>query len=135
MYHEHFGLRCNPFGLAPSAEFFFASRGHREALAALQWGLSDPTGLVLLTGDVGTGKTTVVRELFSRETRNIQAALVTNPRLSFDSLLEGVLRQLGPDIFASDRAQMLRLLARASELQRVVLVSVEAQQLSDEALE
>ncbi len=134
MYYEFFGLRANPFQPAPSAEFFFASRGHREALAALQWGLSDPTGLVLLTGDVGTGKTTVIRELFSRETRDVRTALVSNPRISFDSLLESILRQINVDA-PEGRASMLEALTQASELNRVVVVIDEAQQLSDEALE
>lgn len=134
MYHEYFGLRCNPFQHAPSAEFFFASRSHREALAALHWGLSDPTGLVLLTGDVGTGKTTVIRELFSRETRDVRTALVKNPKLSFDALLENILHQLGVET-SQGRAQMLDALQRATERQRVVVVIDEAQQLSNEALE
>lgn len=134
MYTDHFGLRCNPFRLAPSAEFFFAGRSHREALAALQWGLSDPTGLVLLTGDVGTGKTTVVRELLSRDARDVRTALVRNPKLPFDQLLESILRQVG--VTASQgRAEMLEALARASEEHRLVVVIDEAQQLSDEALE
>jgi general secretion pathway protein A len=134
MYHEHFGLHCNPFRPAPSGEFFYASRSHREALAALQWGLSDPTGLVLLTGDVGTGKTTVIRELFSRETGEVRTALIGNPKLPFDSLLEDVLRQIGAEVPAG-RAAMLGALARASQSHRVVVVIDEAQQLSDEALE
>lgn len=134
MYHTHFGLRANPFQAAPSADFFFASRGHREALAALQWGLSDPTGLVLLTGDVGTGKTTVIRELFSREKGEVRAALISNPRLDFDSLLESVLRQVGVDP-PQGRLQLHDALICATQSHRVVVVIDEAQQLSDEALE
>jgi type II secretory pathway predicted ATPase ExeA len=134
MYHEFFGLRCNPFQLAPSTEFFFASRSHREALAALHWGLSDPTGLVLLTGDVGTGKTTVIRELFSRDTRAVATALVKNPKLSFEALVAGILRQLGVDA-PEDRAAMLDALQRTTEQRRIVVVIDEAQQLSNESLE
>src|SRR5262249_3643666 len=134
MYQDHFGLTCNPFRHAPSAEFFFAGRNHREALAALQWALSDPTGMALLTGDVGTGKTTVVRELFSRETRNLRAALVTNPRLGFDGMLESILHQLRLEC-PEERSAMLRALAQAAENLRVVIVIDEAQRLSDDALE
>ncbi|MDO8432694.1 MAG: AAA family ATPase [Candidatus Binatus sp.] len=134
MYHDYFGLHDNPFRQAPGAEFFFASRSHREALAALQWGLSDPTGLVLLSGDVGTGKTTVIRELFSRETGGIRIALIDHPRLPFDELLRSILQQLKLAV-PEGRARMLEALGHAAERQRVVVVIDEAQQLSDEGLE
>lgn len=134
MYHDHFFLRCNPFQPTPAAEFFFASRSHREGLAALQWGLSDPTGLVLLSGDVGTGKTTVIRELLSRETGEVRTTLITNPKLPFDQLLESILRQL-KEAVPESRARMLEALTQAAERNRIVVVIDEAQQLSDEGLE
>jgi general secretion pathway protein A len=63
MYHQHYGLRDSPFAVTPDARYLFPSDPHREALAAITYGIEDRKGFVLVLGEVGTGKTTVVRRI------------------------------------------------------------------------
>ena len=69
MYREYFGLKEKPFSIAPNPHYFYMSEGHREALAHLLYGIKGEGGFVLLTGEVGTGKTTVCRLATRADTR------------------------------------------------------------------
>ncbi|HEX5443007.1 MAG TPA: hypothetical protein VFW87_04220, partial [Pirellulales bacterium] len=91
MYHHHFGLSGPPFQLTPAPDALYLSPTHREALAALEWGLfHEPTGFTLLAGESGVGKTTLVCSILARHHRNVRAALLTNPRLDFDQVMQVV---------------------------------------------
>ena len=75
MYQSYYGLSAKPFQLKPDPQFFFGSRGHKRAMAYLEYGLSQGEGFIVITGDVGAGKTTLVRSLFCKlESEKIQAA-------------------------------------------------------------
>ena len=87
MYNEYFGLKEAPFTIAPNPAFLFMSDRHREALAHLTYGLGDNGGFVLLTGEVGTGKTTICRCVMEQLPENTQAAFILNPTLSCEELL------------------------------------------------
>jgi len=87
MYCEYFGLQEKPFSLAPASRLLYMSRQHWEAVAHLLYGVEDDWGFVLLTGDIGTGKTTVCRFLLEQLPENIEVALIINPKLTADELL------------------------------------------------
>jgi general secretion pathway protein A len=140
MYLEHFGLNAPPFQFTASPMALFMSRTHREALAALEWGLlHEPSGLTLLIGDGGTGKTTLVCALLARQYREVRAAYLGNPKLSFEELMGSILSQLGIRGGRANKAAMLNAYRHfAHELplnERIAVLIDEAQLLSDEALE
>jgi general secretion pathway protein A len=144
MYLEYYGLKEPPFSITPDPRFVFLSERHRDALAHLVFGIGQGGGggFVQLTGEVGTGKTTLSRLLLERLPDNTRVALVLNPRLSPAELLETICEELHLDL--EDKRGSLKALvdllnhylldAYAKGL-RVVLIIDEAQNLSVEALE
>jgi general secretion pathway protein A len=94
MYTGYFGLSDLPFSIAPNPDYLFMSDRHREALAHLTYGLGDTGGFALLTGEVGTGKTTISRCLIAQLPENTQTAFILNPTLSSQELLATVCDQL-----------------------------------------
>jgi general secretion pathway protein A len=94
MYLKHFNLAQEPFSIAPDPSFLYLSEGHREALAHLLYGFSHG-GFVLVTGEVGTGKTTLLRNLIKQTPNDLDVAFVLNPRLTVRELLETICDELG----------------------------------------
>ncbi len=94
MYQEHFGLQQEPFSIAPDPRFLFLSDVHNEALAHLMYGFSHG-GFVMITGEVGTGKTTLLRNLLDRTPPDLDVAFILNPRLTVRELLETLCDELG----------------------------------------
>ncbi len=94
MYQEHFGLNQEPFSIAPDPRFLFLSEAHNEALAHLMYGFQHG-GFVLITGEVGTGKTTLLRNLLDRTPPDLDVAFILNPRLTVRELLESLCDELG----------------------------------------
>ena len=90
MYTEYFGLSDAPFSIAPNPQYLFMTRRHRDALAHLLYGVQSDGGFILLTGEVGTGKTTVCRCLLEQMPDHIETAFVLNPRLSAPELLQTI---------------------------------------------
>ena len=141
-YLRYFGLKRAPFSIAPDPRFLYLGDRHREALANLVWGLNTDGGFVVLTGEVGTGKTTLSRSLLGRVPKNTDIAFVINPRLSARELLATVCEELGDPPVADDvsskhlvdRINQLLLTAHANA-RRTVLVIDEAQNLSRDVLE
>jgi general secretion pathway protein A len=142
MYLSHFNLGERPFSIAPDPRFLFMSSRHREALAHLLYGLDDGGGFVQLTGEVGTGKTTVCRCLLEQVPDNVDVALVLNPKVTAEELIATICDELGidyPEQIHSIKtltdllnAHLLDAYARG---RRVVLIIDEAQNLSAEVLE
>jgi general secretion pathway protein A len=140
MYLEHFELSSPPFQFTASPTALFMSHTHREALAALEWGiLHEPSGLTLLAGESGVGKTTVVCATLARQHRQVRAAYLGSPRLSFEELLGSILSQLGVRGGRSGKAAMINAFANFSAAlpadERIAILIDEAQGLSDGALE
>ena len=109
MYLEFYGLKFKPFGKTPDPEMFFLSRCHEEALARMEQAVEDQE-LLLLTGEIGSGKTTLTRTLIDRLPENYKPALIINPRLSPNQLLRTVARRLGaeePKYFKSDLVEQV----------------------------
>lgn len=144
MYLEHYGLTEPPFSITPDPRFVFLSERHRDALAHLLFGIGQGGGggFVQLTGEVGTGKTTLCRLLLEQVPEKTRVALVLNPRLTPVELLETVCEELHIDLDGRrgsakalvDALNAYLLDAYAQGL-RVVLVIDEAQDLSVDALE
>lgn len=97
MYLEHFGLQRLPFTIAPDPDLLFPSKNHQEALAHLHYALSGHGGLVCLTGEVGTGKTTLCRAFLADLPQDIRSAYVFNPQLTPVELLQSIAQEFGID--------------------------------------
>ena len=144
MYLRYFGLNEAPFSITPDPAFVFLSPRHRDALAHLMYGIGKggSGGFVQLTGEVGTGKTTLCRCLLEQVPEGTHIALLLNPLVTPRELLAAVSEELGIDVSESiDSTRLLvdglnhYLLAAHERGERVVVVIDEAQNLSPEALE
>ena len=143
MYLGFFGLNEKPFAITPDPRYLYLSERHAEALAHLLYGVNESGGFIQLTGEVGTGKTTVVRTLLSRVPHHADVAVILNPRMTPIEFLLTICEELGLDLADTDRdsvKQMVdalnrRLLAAHAEGRRVIVIVDEAQNLSTEVLE
>src|SRR5687768_14437131 len=140
MYLKFFGLAEKPFELTPDPRFLFLTPGHREALAQLTYGVQEQKGFILITGEVGTGKTTLLRTLMHRLEGQVDFAFVSNSTLPFDQILEYVLADFGVSDPRGSRARRLMALhhffiEQCRTGRKTVLVIDEAQNLSVETLE
>src|SRR3954468_23550470 len=142
MYEAFFGLKDKPFSLTPNPRFVFYSQQYREAEGQLLYGINNREGFMLVTGQPGTGKTTLCRDLLEKFDRNkIQSALVFNPFLNAHEMLSAVLTEFG--VTAPTQASRKELLDRLNQflLAQIVLgkscvaIFDEAQHLSTEFLE
>lgn len=140
MYFKYFGLREAPFNLTPDPRFYFSSSLHREALAALYYGIKTKKGFIVVTGEVGTGKTTLLRKLLRSLEVTHHSVFIFNTLLTFDELLTYTLRDLGMEPGGTGRAALIQqlnefLLENQKKGHSVSLLIDEAQQLGEEALE
>jgi general secretion pathway protein A len=143
MYTSFFGLIEKPFAITPDPRYLYLSERHAEALAHLLYGINESGGFIQLTGEVGTGKTTVVRTLLSRVPHHADVAVILNPRVTATEFLLTICEELGLGLDEADRdsvKQMVdalnrRLLAAHAEGRRVIVIVDEAQNLSAEVLE
>jgi general secretion pathway protein A len=140
MYETFFGLHGEPFSVAPDPRFMYLSDPHREALKHLEIGLRGAGGFVLLTGEIGAGKTTVWRSFLEQLPSNFDVATVVNPRLGVDALLARLCDDLGVELtdgVARDPIDALHghLLLAHAQGRRTLIAVDEAQALSDEVLE
>jgi general secretion pathway protein A len=143
MYLSFFGLNEKPFAITPDPRYLYLSERHAEALAHLLYGINESGGFIQLTGEVGTGKTTVVRTLLSRVPHHADVAVILNPRVTPVEFLLTICEELGLHIADADRdsvKQMVdalnqRLLAAHAEGRRIIVIVDEAQNLSADVLE
>ena len=141
MYLDFYGFREKPFNLTPDPRFVFLSKTHREAFAHLLYGINNRVGFIALTGEVGSGKTTVLRALLGQlDTDHYRTALIFNPCLSPEVLLQNINREFGIPTNTSNHPIFLDslnvfLLQQNAEGRTVVLVIDEAQNLEASVLE
>jgi general secretion pathway protein A len=143
MYLSFFGLNEKPFAITPDPRYLYLSERHAEALAHLLYGINESGGFIQLTGEVGTGKTTVVRTLLSRVPHHADVAVILNPRVTPVEFLLTICEELGLGIEEANRdsvkymvdALNRRLLAAHADGRRIIVIVDEAQNLSADVLE
>lgn len=139
MYAEFYGLKELPFALTPDPRFIYFTPSHTEVMANLHYGIESGKGLVVVTGEVGTGKTTILRWMMQRLDRTVLVAYIFNPRLSVPEFYQHVATLLGVQNWET-KSDLLLGLGRALEARhsrglRTVLIVDEAQGLSPHVLE
>src|SRR6266436_3456153 len=141
MYKEFFGLRANPFNVNPDPRYLFLTRHTEEALACLTYGIQSRKGFVLLTGEVGTGKTTLINKLLEwLRLQQVATAFVFNSRMNVPQFLDYMMADFGIPCDSRSKSQILQrlynwLLDRYRAGETAVLIVDEAQNLTDEVLE
>ena len=143
MYTSFFGLQEKPFAITPDPRYLYLSERHAEALAHLLYGINEAGGFIQLTGEVGTGKTTVIRSLLEQLPGHAEVALILNPRITPAEFLLTICEELHLQVPAEGRASTKALmdllghylLEAHARGKRVVLIVDEAQNLSFETLE
>lgn len=141
MYESFYGLREKPFTISPDPSFLFLSRKHRRALVMLEYGLVNQIGFSVITGEIGSGKTTLVRRLLQRLDHGICVGLVSNTQCeSFEELLRWIMLAFEREYRGMDKVELYHaftdfLVEQFSRQQRVVLIIDEAQHLGPRSLE
>jgi len=142
MYAAYFGLKDNPFNLAPEPRYLFLSEYHRAALNCLIYGIKEKKGFVLVTGGIGTGKTTICRSLLNSLDDSVETALIFNTAISDLDLLETMIGEYGISVASGQRSKKIYidalnefLLQKFAAGKNVVLLIDEAQNLSYGVLE
>ncbi|MGE4559152.1 MAG: XrtA/PEP-CTERM system-associated ATPase [Desulfobulbus sp.] len=142
MYESYFGLTVKPFELVPNPRFLFNSRSHKKAISYLKYGLQERAGFILLTGEVGSGKTTIIRDLINNLDADMVLAMVYNTRATARQMLSMINEDFGLEVGGKDKdkVSLLRdlndhLVAQHAQRKRPVIIIDEAQNLSPAVLE
>jgi len=140
MYESFYGFSEKPFSLLPDPTFLFLSPKHQKALTMLQFGMMNQAGFTVITGEIGSGKTTLIRQLLSDVGEDVTVGLVSNTHKSFGELLQWVLLAFGLEYRDKKKVELYQTLAdfilkEYSDDRRTVLIIDEAQNLDVEALE
>ena len=140
MYEEYFGFKEKPFNIAPDPDFLYLSLKHQNAISSLNFGLMDDAGLILFTGDIGTGKTTLIHHILRKIGADFTVAVVFNTNVDAGQLLGIILQEFGLIADSNNKAVAFKALTRflidlRSGNRRPLLIIDEAQSLSLDALE
>ena len=140
MYESYYGLTSKPFQLTPDPSFFFGSKWHKRAMSYLQYGLSQAEGFIVITGDIGTGKTTIANSLLDDMQEDIVAAQIVSPKLSPDELVKMVASKFNVNTKGSTKTDILNdletfLMDLHKQGKRALLLVDEAQNLPLETIE
>jgi general secretion pathway protein A len=140
MYENHFGFKLKPFQAIPNPEFFYMSPKHENALTYLEYGLMERTGFILLTGEIGSGKTTLIKYLLNKIEKDIDVAVIFNTNITAEQLIDMILNEFELSSSKGSKAQALDtlyqfLVKKFSKKKHVLLIIDEAQNLSRDVLE
>ena len=140
MYTDYFGFREKPFSITPDPRFFYTNPRYQEAYASLLYGIHERRGFIVLTGEIGTGKTTLLRRLMENMEPHIRFVFFYNTTLTFEEVLDFICQELGLPIKEAGRLHKIQLLNRflmdrLAKGETVVLLIDEAQNLGEEVLE
>ena len=140
MYCQFYGLTERPFNVTSDPAFFFLSRQHKEALSHLMYGVTQRKGILVITGEIGTGKTTLCRFFLNQLPKNVKTAFILNPYFSEIQLLEAIINDFGLKVKNKSRLSFVWelnrfLLSESENGNNVVLIIDEAQNLRPQALE
>lgn len=140
MYESFYGFREKPFSLLPDPSFLFLAKQHSAALAMLEYGLVNQAGFTIVTGEVGCGKTTLIRYLLNSIQRDVTVGLLTNTHCAIGELLQWVLLAFGLDFHGKDKVTLYQtfmdfIIREYAKNRRTVLIIDEAQNLGAQTLE
>ena len=140
MYCQFYGLKERPFNVTSDPAFFFSSRKHQEALSHLLYGATQRKGIIVVTGEIGTGKTTLCRFFLDQLDKNTKTAFLLNPYFSEIQLLEAIMKDFGVSVKSRSRLSFVSefnrfLLHEAASGNNVILIIDEAQNLKPRQLE
>lgn len=140
MYEAFFGLKERPFSLIPDPSFLFMSSKHRFAFSMLEYALTGQAGFTVITGAIGSGKTTLIRHLLKRANRGVNYGVISNTHESFGNLLQWILTAFNISVNSGDQATRYQafvryLIAQFGDGKQTILIVDEAQNLSIESLE
>jgi general secretion pathway protein A len=140
MYHEYYQLTQNPFNVTADPDFFFSSKIHRDAISNLEYGIESRKGILVITGEIGTGKTTLCRTILRQAGGHVKFALVLNPNFSELQLLQFIIKDLGIESKENNKFELITalnefLIAQTEIGNNVVIIIDEAQNLSVNQLE
>jgi len=140
MYESFFSLRVKPFDLLPNPEFLFLSRSHRKAQTYLDYAVKNRSGFIMLSGEIGSGKTTLIRDLFNKNHQKIVFSKVSNTAVNFEQLLAMINEDFGLPVAAREKLGLLRelndfLIGQYAKGNQTLLIIDEAQNLTPEILE
>lgn len=140
MYEKHFSLRCKPFELLPNPEFLFASSTHKKAMTYLEYGIKERIGFILITGEIGSGKTTVIRNFLKNLDKSINLSRINNTKVSSEQLISMINEDFGLKVDGKSKIRLLSdlndfLIDQYANKMHPVLLIDEAQNLSVDLLE
>lgn len=140
MYHDFYQLRENPFNVTADPDFFYSTKGHCEAISNLHFGIEQRKGILVITGEIGTGKTTLCKKLLKQSNQQTKFALILNPKFSELQLLQIIVQDLGIPTKGKNKFALINalndfLIVESSRGNNVVLIIDEAQNLSVNQLE
>jgi putative secretion ATPase (PEP-CTERM system associated) len=140
MYKKHFSFNQKPFELIPNPDFLFMSEAHKKAITYLDYGIKEKIGFILLTGEIGSGKTTIVRNMIKNLNGDVRLSKVNNTKVSSEQLISMINEDFGLDVIGKDKTTLLSELndflidLYAKGFQSVLLID-EAQNLNPDLLE
>lgn len=140
MYTSFFNFKCKPFQLSPDPEFLFMSRVHKRAMTYLNYGIRENAAFILMTGEIGTGKTTILRSMLKEIPQDLKLARIYNTKVNSEQLISMIAEEFGVPASGDDKKQMLSKLTdffvkQYAEGKRSMLIIDEAQNLSPDLLE
>ena len=140
MYESFYGFKEKPFNLLPDPEYLYMSQGHENAYTHLEYAVAENKGFVVITGEIGSGKTTLINFLLSKIQQNIKVGLISNTYVSPTQFIKMVCQELELEVEGMDKAEMLDffhdfLLRQFAERNRVALIIDEAQNLTPKTME
>jgi putative secretion ATPase (PEP-CTERM system associated) len=140
MYTSFYGFKYKPFQLTPDPEFLFLSRSHKKAMTFLKYGIAENSGFILLTGEIGTGKTTILRSMIKSIPQDVKLARINNTKVTSEQLISMINEDFGIDVKGLDKTQLLSklsdfLIDQYAQGGRAMIIIDEAQNLSSDLLE
>jgi len=140
MYEQHFSFRCKPFELLPNPDFLFQSSTHKKAITYLEYGIKEKVGFILLTGEIGSGKTTLIRNFIKNLNSSVKLSRINNTKVSSQQLISMINEDFGLDVEGKNKTKLLSelndfLIDQYSKKSQPILLIDEAQNLSPNLLE